>query len=73
MLEWSKRLHPWQPPTAPIADLGLLLTGIVCCRDYVALANAMSNGDGRAWATRVHTEEELVEALKTATGEKANQ
>lgn len=45
----------------------------ICCRDYVALANAMSNGDGRAWATRVHTEEELVEALQIATGEKANQ
>ncbi len=43
------------------------------CRDYVALCNAMSNGDGKGWATRVSTEDELIQALKTATGEKANQ
>ena len=43
------------------------------CRDYVALCNAMSNGDGKGWATRVSTEEELIAALNTATSEKADQ
>ncbi|KAK9861401.1 hypothetical protein WJX84_001430 [Apatococcus fuscideae] len=41
--------------------------------DYVALCNAMSNGDGKGWATRVSTEEELIAALNTATSEKADQ
>ena len=45
----------------------------ICRRDYVALCNAMSNGDGKGWATRVSSEDELIEALKLANGEKANQ
>lgn len=38
--------------------------------DYKGLVDAIHNGQGRCWTARVATEEELVEAIGTATGEK---
>uniref|UniRef100_A0A0E0EGH4 pyruvate decarboxylase n=1 Tax=Oryza meridionalis TaxID=40149 RepID=A0A0E0EGH4_9ORYZ len=40
--------------------------------DYVGLVNAIHNGEGRCWATRVRCEEELEAAIATATGDKAD-
>lgn len=40
--------------------------------DYVGLVRALDNGLNRSWATRVKTEDELVEALKQAMGEQAD-
>ncbi|GJZ35176.1 pyruvate decarboxylase 1 [Tanacetum coccineum] len=36
--------------------------------DYTGLVNAIHNGEGKCWTSKVRTEEELVEAIATATG-----
>nr|XP_043623917.1 pyruvate decarboxylase 1 isoform X2 [Erigeron canadensis] len=36
--------------------------------DYTGLVNAIHNGEGKCWTSKVKTEEELVEAIETATG-----
>ncbi|GFQ07287.1 pyruvate decarboxylase 1 [Phtheirospermum japonicum] len=38
--------------------------------NYTALVNAIHNGEGNCWTTKVRCEEELIEAIETATGEK---
>ncbi|XP_023518080.1 pyruvate decarboxylase 1-like [Cucurbita pepo subsp. pepo] len=38
--------------------------------DYTAIVNAMHNGDGNCWTTKVHTEEELVNAIEIAMGDR---
>ncbi|CAK9319857.1 unnamed protein product [Citrullus colocynthis] len=37
--------------------------------DYTAIVNAMDNHEGNCWATKVHTEEELVNAIEIAMGD----
>lgn len=36
--------------------------------DYTGLVNAIHNGEGKCWTSKVRTEEELLEAIATATG-----
>ncbi|KAL5575289.1 hypothetical protein UlMin_016988 [Ulmus minor] len=36
--------------------------------DYTGLVDAINNGEGKCWTTKVRTEDELVEAIATATG-----
>ncbi|XP_042491657.1 pyruvate decarboxylase 2 [Macadamia integrifolia] len=36
--------------------------------NYTALVDAIHNGEGKCWTTKVRCEEELVEAIETATG-----
>ncbi|WVZ16124.1 hypothetical protein V8G54_009106 [Vigna mungo] len=38
--------------------------------NYTALIDAIHNGDGKCWTSKVTCEEELIEAIQTATGEK---
>ncbi|KAG7027885.1 Pyruvate decarboxylase 1 [Cucurbita argyrosperma subsp. argyrosperma] len=38
--------------------------------DYKALVDAIHNGEGKCWTTKVRCEEELVEAIEIATGDK---
>ncbi|XP_073137035.1 pyruvate decarboxylase 1 [Henckelia pumila] len=38
--------------------------------NYTALVDAMHNNEGNCWTTKVHYEEELIEAIDTATHEK---
>ncbi|KAM1055676.1 hypothetical protein ACFX13_029877 [Malus domestica] len=38
--------------------------------NYTGLVDAIHNGEGKCWTTKVRTEEELTEAIATATGEK---
>ncbi|XP_014515994.1 pyruvate decarboxylase 2 isoform X2 [Vigna radiata var. radiata] len=38
--------------------------------NYTALIDAIHNGDGKCWTSKVTCEEELTEAIQTATGEK---
>ncbi|KAL8109495.1 hypothetical protein AgCh_025554 [Apium graveolens] len=38
--------------------------------NYTALVDAIHNGEGKCWMTKVRCEEDLVEAIETATGEK---
>ncbi|GFQ03514.1 pyruvate decarboxylase 1 [Phtheirospermum japonicum] len=38
--------------------------------NYTALIDAIDNGEGNCWTTKVRCEEELVEAIETATGAK---
>ncbi|KAG0503246.1 hypothetical protein HPP92_003318 [Vanilla planifolia] len=38
--------------------------------NYTALVDAIHNGEGKCWTTKVKYEEELIEAIKTATGAK---
>ncbi|XP_031486778.1 pyruvate decarboxylase 2 [Nymphaea colorata] len=38
--------------------------------NYTGLIDAIYNGEGKCWTTKVHTEEELKEAIATATGTK---
>ncbi|CAH2043131.1 unnamed protein product [Thlaspi arvense] len=38
--------------------------------NYTGLVDAIHNGEGKCWTTKVRYEEELVEAIKTATSEK---
>ncbi|KAL1194074.1 Pyruvate decarboxylase 4 [Cardamine amara subsp. amara] len=38
--------------------------------DYTGLVDAIHNGEGKCWTAKVRYEEELVEAIKTATSEK---
>ncbi|XP_015874585.2 pyruvate decarboxylase 2 [Ziziphus jujuba] len=38
--------------------------------NYTALVDAIHNGEGKCWTSKVRTEEELIEAIETATGEK---
>ncbi|CAH9142170.1 unnamed protein product [Cuscuta epithymum] len=38
--------------------------------NYTALVDAIHNGEGKCWTTKVRFEDELVEAIKTATEEK---
>ncbi|KAM6551243.1 hypothetical protein CsatB_001051 [Cannabis sativa] len=37
--------------------------------DYTGLVNAIHNGEGKCWTTKVRTEEDLVDAISTATNE----
>ncbi|XP_030480384.1 pyruvate decarboxylase 1 [Cannabis sativa] len=37
--------------------------------DYTGLVNAIHNGEGKCWTTKVRTEEDLVNAISTATNE----
>ncbi|KAL8109506.1 hypothetical protein AgCh_025565 [Apium graveolens] len=37
--------------------------------NYTALVDAIHNGEGKCWTTKVGCEEDLVEAIETATGE----
>ncbi|XP_031268262.1 pyruvate decarboxylase 1 [Pistacia vera] len=37
--------------------------------DYTGLINAIHNGEGKCWTVKVHTEDELMEAIDKATGE----
>ncbi|KAL3576152.1 hypothetical protein D5086_021435 [Populus alba] len=37
--------------------------------DYTGLVNAIHNGEGKCWTAKVRTEDELTEAIATATGE----
>ncbi|EEF39845.1 pyruvate decarboxylase 1 [Ricinus communis] len=37
--------------------------------NYTGLVNAIHNGEGKCWTAKVHTEEELTEAIATAMGE----
>ncbi|GMN43594.1 hypothetical protein TIFTF001_012798 [Ficus carica] len=37
--------------------------------DYTGLVDAIHNGEGKCWTAKVRTEDELVEAIATATGE----
>ncbi|XP_068664134.1 pyruvate decarboxylase 1-like [Aristolochia californica] len=36
--------------------------------NYTAFVNAICNGEGKCWATKVRTEEELIDAIGVATG-----
>ncbi|PKU64034.1 pyruvate decarboxylase 1 [Dendrobium catenatum] len=38
--------------------------------NYTALVDAIHNGEGKCWTTKVHCEEKLIEAIETATNEK---
>uniref|UniRef100_A0A7N1A290 pyruvate decarboxylase n=1 Tax=Kalanchoe fedtschenkoi TaxID=63787 RepID=A0A7N1A290_KALFE len=38
--------------------------------DYTALVDAIHNDEGKCWTTKVRTEDELTEAIATATGER---
>ncbi|KAG5069089.1 hypothetical protein JHK85_001466 [Glycine max] len=38
--------------------------------NYTGLVDAIHNGEGKCWTTKVTCEEELVEAIQTATGDK---
>ncbi|KAL0416997.1 UNVERIFIED_CONTAM: Pyruvate decarboxylase 2 [Sesamum latifolium] len=38
--------------------------------NYTGLVDAIHNGEGKCWTTKVYCEEELVAAIETATGEK---
>lgn len=38
--------------------------------NYTALVDAIHNGEGKCWTTKVHCEEKLVEAIDIATNEK---
>ncbi|KAM7256015.1 hypothetical protein ACFE04_011756 [Oxalis oulophora] len=38
--------------------------------DYTGLVDAINNGQCKCWTTKVRTEEELIEAIETAEGEK---
>ncbi|XP_065853273.1 pyruvate decarboxylase 2 [Euphorbia lathyris] len=38
--------------------------------NYTALIDAIHNGEGKCWTVKVFCEEELIEAIETATGEK---
>ncbi|KAG6693191.1 hypothetical protein I3842_10G155900 [Carya illinoinensis] len=38
--------------------------------NYTGLIDAIHNGHGKCWKTKVHCEEELIEAIETATGAK---
>ncbi|XP_074335864.1 pyruvate decarboxylase 3-like [Apium graveolens] len=38
--------------------------------NYPALVDAIHNGEGKSWTTKVRCEEDLVEIIETATGEK---
>lgn len=38
--------------------------------NYTALVDAIHNGDGKVWTAKVWCEEELLEAIETATGDK---
>ncbi|GAV66587.1 TPP_enzyme_M domain-containing protein/TPP_enzyme_C domain-containing protein/TPP_enzyme_N domain-containing protein [Cephalotus follicularis] len=38
--------------------------------NYTGLVEAISNGQGNCWTAKVYNEEELIEAIETATGEK---
>ncbi|KAL0338162.1 UNVERIFIED_CONTAM: Pyruvate decarboxylase 2 [Sesamum angustifolium] len=38
--------------------------------NYTALVDAIHNGEGNCWTTKVRCEEELIEAIETATGAK---
>ncbi|KAK4720071.1 hypothetical protein R3W88_018409 [Solanum pinnatisectum] len=38
--------------------------------NYTGLVDALHNGEGNCWTQKVRTEEELIEAIATATGEK---
>ncbi|BAT97418.1 Pyruvate decarboxylase [Vigna angularis] len=38
--------------------------------NYTALVDAIHNGDGKCWTSKVTCEEELIEAIQTATGDK---
>nr|AAP96920.1 pyruvate decarboxylase [Dianthus caryophyllus] len=40
--------------------------------NYTALIDAIHNGEGKCWTAKVFCEEELVNAIKTATGPKAD-
>ncbi|KAG9159482.1 hypothetical protein Leryth_011017 [Lithospermum erythrorhizon] len=37
--------------------------------DYTGVVNAIHNGDGKCWTTKVRTEDELIQAIQTASGE----
>ncbi|XP_042066772.1 pyruvate decarboxylase 1-like [Salvia splendens] len=38
--------------------------------NYTGLVDAICNGEGKCWTTKVRCEEDLIEAIETATGEK---
>ncbi|TQD79486.1 hypothetical protein C1H46_034950 [Malus baccata] len=38
--------------------------------NYTGLVDAIHNGEGKCWTTKVRCEEELIEAIETATGAK---
>ncbi|KAL2243970.1 pyruvate decarboxylase 1 [Sesamum indicum] len=38
--------------------------------NYTGLVDAIHNGEGKCWTTKVYCEEELIAAIETATGEK---
>ncbi|KAL6203441.1 hypothetical protein ACLB2K_027141 [Fragaria x ananassa] len=38
--------------------------------NYTGLVDAIHNGEGNCWTTKVRTEEDLIKAIETATGEK---
>ncbi|XP_057956663.1 pyruvate decarboxylase 1-like [Malania oleifera] len=38
--------------------------------DYTGLMDAIHNGEGKCWTMKVHCEEELIEAIEMASGEK---
>nr|XP_023928798.1 pyruvate decarboxylase 2 [Quercus suber] len=38
--------------------------------NYTGLVDAIHNGEGKCWTTKVRCEEELIEAIETATGDK---
>ncbi|CAH9074754.1 unnamed protein product [Cuscuta europaea] len=40
--------------------------------NYTGLVDAICNGNGKCWTTKVHTEEELIDAIDKATGEMAD-
>ncbi|KAJ8761121.1 hypothetical protein K2173_000800 [Erythroxylum novogranatense] len=40
--------------------------------DYTGLVNAIHNGEGECWTAKVRTEDELIEAIAIATGDKKN-
>ncbi|XP_019188555.1 PREDICTED: pyruvate decarboxylase 2-like isoform X2 [Ipomoea nil] len=40
--------------------------------NYTGLVDAICNGEGKCWTTKVFTEEDLIKAIETATGEKAD-
>ncbi|CAN0892428.1 Pyruvate decarboxylase 2 (Fragment) [Linum grandiflorum] len=43
-----------------------------CCKrwDYTGIVDAIHNGEGECWTTKVSCEDELVQAIEAATGEK---
>eukprot|EP00262_Sarcandra_glabra_P013682 TRINITY_DN385_c0_g2_i11.p1 TRINITY_DN385_c0_g2~~TRINITY_DN385_c0_g2_i11.p1 ORF type:complete len:582 (+),score=55.01 TRINITY_DN385_c0_g2_i11:179-1924(+) len=40
--------------------------------DYTGLVNAIHNGEGKCWTSKVRTEEELITAIEAAKGEQAD-